>query len=150
MARTETVVLTNMCLLTDREGRILVQNRTAKHWSGVALPGGHVEKGEPFTESVIREMREETGLTVLSPKLCGVVQFRHYEGWRYLVFLYQADRFSGTLRSSDEGEVFWVRPEELCRYRTVPELPALLKLCGSGAYSELYFDGPSNDSGSLL
>jgi 8-oxo-dGTP diphosphatase len=42
------------------------------NWPGVAFPGGHVEKGESFTDTVIREVQEETGLTISSPRLCGI------------------------------------------------------------------------------
>ncbi|EKA00984.1 MutT/nudix family protein, partial [Streptococcus sp. GMD6S] len=41
-------------------------------WSGYAFPGGHVENGEAFAESVIREIYEETGLTIQNPQLVGI------------------------------------------------------------------------------
>lgn len=72
---TEHCELTNLCMLTDDEGRILVQDRTDPSWPGICFPGGHVEPGESFVESVIREVREETGLTILDPILCGIKQF---------------------------------------------------------------------------
>ena len=75
MGRKETVELTNMCMVEDGKGNVLVQNRLDPNWSGIVYPGGHVEAGESITASVIREIREETGLTIENPTLCGVKQF---------------------------------------------------------------------------
>ncbi len=107
----ENAVFTNMCMI-ERDGMVLMQERNDEDWPGVVFPGGHVEPGESFTEAVIREVREETGLTVERPRLCGVKQFYTREGARYVVFLYRVDCFTGELRSSDEGRVFWVRKED--------------------------------------
>lgn len=74
MHRTENVELTVLCLLQDGD-RILLQNRVKNDWQGYTLPGGHVEPGESFVDAVIREMKEETGLTIIEPKLAGVKQF---------------------------------------------------------------------------
>jgi len=59
------------------------------------------ESGESIVDAVIREMKEETGLTIQNPKLCGIKQFP-IEGGRYLVFLFRANRFTGEVVSSDE------------------------------------------------
>ena len=113
MDRSERVVLTNMCMVCDGKGNVLVEERLDPDWPGIAFPGGHVEPGESFTESVIREIREETGLTIKAPRLCGLKQFPLDGGGRYIVFLYRADRFSGELVSSEEGRVFWMKRSEL-------------------------------------
>ena len=107
----ENVELTIMCMIVKGD-QVLIEERTDKNWPGVAFPGGHVEAGESFMEAVIREVREETGLTVERPELCGVKQFMTREGARYVVFLYRANRFSGEPVSSDEGRVFWVKKED--------------------------------------
>ena len=64
MGRKEMVELTNMCMVEDGRGNVLVQNRLDPNWSGIVYPGGHVDAGESITASVIREIREETGLTI--------------------------------------------------------------------------------------
>lgn len=109
MARTEEVELTNMCMICDGKGNVLVQNKKNHPvWHGWNFPGGHVEPGEYVTPSVIREMKEETGLTVKNPRLCGIKEFhKSSDGKRYIVFLYVATEFTGELKASGEGDVFW-------------------------------------------
>lgn len=126
MGRTENIELTTLCMVC-RGSEILLQYRNKEDWRGYTLPGGHIEPGESIVDAVIREMREETGLTVLHPKLCGVKQFP-IEGGRYLVFLFKAEEFEGTLRSSEEGEMVWVQRSELTKLPTVPEFMELLKV----------------------
>lgn len=87
MARTEVVTITNMCMIYSGE-KILVQDKIGdNNWSGITFPGGHVEKGEPFTDAVIREVKEETGLTVSNPRLCGVKDWVNDEGSCYWIFM---------------------------------------------------------------
>lgn len=118
MARAEKAIITNMCMVYDGN-KILVQNRADKNWGGICFPGGHVEYGESFVKSVIREVKEETGLSIYNPKLCGVKQFYTEEDERYIVFLFKTDQFAGEIVSSDEGEVFWIEAAELENY-TMP------------------------------
>lgn len=61
----EKVEFTNMCMIQDKN-KVLVINRKAKDWPGITFPGGHVEAGESFTNAVIREIKEETGLYICS------------------------------------------------------------------------------------
>ena len=139
MARSEQAIFTNMCMISDGNGNILVQNRRNPDWPGIAFPGGHVEPDESFTASVIREVFEETGLTVENPVLCGIKQFPTREGARYVVLFYRADRFSGELRSSDEGEVFWIPREELLSYPLVEDFLEMVKVFESEELSEFYY-----------
>ena len=123
MARMEEVELTNMCMVCDGKGNVLVQNKKGdRTWHGWNFPGGHVEQGEFVTPSVIREIREETGLTIENPKLCGIKEFhKEQDGKRFIVFLYVASRFSGELRASAEGDVFWYPLSELKRSKELAD-----------------------------
>lgn len=112
MDRSEKVIITNMCMIYNG-GRVLVENRTNPDWPGITFPGGHVEKGESFTDAVIREVYEETGLKIFFPRLCGIKDWTEDDGSRYMVLFYKTDKFSGELVSSDEGEVFWTELSEL-------------------------------------
>ena len=105
MERIETVEFVNMCMVRSGN-KVLVQDRKKKDWPGITFPGGHVEQGESFTEAVIREIREETGLTISAPRLCGIKDW-YENGLRYVVLFYKTEQFEGTLQSSDEGEVWW-------------------------------------------
>ena len=114
MSRTEEVELTNMCMICDGKGNSLCRKRITR-WHGWNFPGGHVEKGRVCHPSVIREMQEETGLTIKAPRLCGIKEFQTKDGKRYIVFLYVADSFTGRLKASSEGEIFWYPLCELAR-----------------------------------
>lgn len=139
MAREERAIFTNMCMIEDGEGRVLIQDRKDPAWPGYTFPGGHVEPGESFVGSVIREVWEETGLTIEHPKLCGIKQFQTKEGARYLVLFYKANRFSGTLTSSDEGEVFWLPREELDHSPLASDFAEMLKVFEDDTLSEFYY-----------
>lgn len=112
--------LTNMCLIEDQQtGKFLVQNRKLS-WKGIAFPGGHVEPGESMTEAVIREVEEETGLTVTDVHLCGCKSWWE-DDFCYLVFFYKTSSFSGTLISeTEEGENFWATEEEIRKMQLAP------------------------------
>ena len=139
MARSEQAIFTNLCMVYDDRGNILVQNRNDPDWPGLCFPGGHVEPGESFVEAVIREVREETGLTISVPVLCGTKQFQTKHGERYVVFFYKTNRFSGTLQSSDEGEVFWIPRNTLQQYSLVDDFEDMLKVFESDELSEFYY-----------
>lgn len=137
MNRTENVELTVLCLIY-RGDQYLLQDRVKHDWSGFTLPGGHVEKGESIVDAVIREMKEETGLTVLNPRLCGVKQFP-IDGGRYIVFLFCADRFTGEVVSSEEGEMHWVRKTELSNVDLAEGVQELLRVMLDDSLNEFQY-----------
>lgn len=124
--RTESVELTVLCLI-HKNGRYLLQDRIKNDWKGYTLPGGHIEPGESIVDAVIREMQEETGLTIRHPHLCGVKQFPLEEG-RYIVFLFETEEFEGDLRSSEEGTMHWIDERELSTVNLVEDFEDLIEV----------------------
>ena len=138
MKRTQQCILTNICLIY-KDDEILVVDRKKEDWPGLTFPGGHVEKDEDFQASVIREVKEETGLTIKKPILSGIEEFKTKEEDRYLMLYYKTDKFSGKIRSSKEGEVFWIRKEDMDKYKLSLDLKRIYKIMMSEELSELIY-----------
>lgn len=135
--RTEQVELTVLCLIHN-EDSYLLQDRVKKDWKGYTLPGGHIETGESIVDAVVREMKEETGLTIKAPRLCGVKQFP-IEGGRYIVFLFETDQFEGKLVDSDEGKMHWVKITELSNVNLVNDFEELIEVMMSNILTEFQY-----------
>ncbi len=150
MSAMERVVFTNMCMVQDGKGNVVVQNRLNPNWPGITFPGGHVETGEPFTDAVIREVFEETGLTISQVQLCGVKDWMMDSSKRYVVLLYKTEVFSGDLVSSDEGEVMWVPLSELAGMQLAEGMENLLRVFLTEGLSEQFFYREAGDLVEML
>ena len=135
--QTEQVELTVLCLI-HTEDSYLLQDRVKKEWKGYTLPGGHIEPGESIVDAVVREMKEETGLMIKSPRLCGVKQFP-IEGGRYIVFLFETDQFEGKVVDSDEGKMYWVKISELLNVDLVDDFAELIEVMFSDSLTEFQY-----------
>ena len=135
--RTEQVELAVLCLI-HTEDSYLLQDRVKKDWKGYTLPGGHIESGESIVDAVVREMKEETGLMIKSPRLCGVKQFP-IEGGRYIVFLFETDQFEGKVVDSDEGKMHWVKISELLNVNLVDDFDELIEVMLSDPLTEFQY-----------
>ena len=107
---------TTLCYL-EQNGCYLMLHRIKKKqdvnegkWIGV---GGHFEAGESPEECLLREVKEETGLTLDSYRLRGVVTFDSDAWPTEYMFLYTADEFHGTMTECNEGTLEWVPKEEV-------------------------------------
>lgn len=139
MERQEKVILTNMCMIYDDNGNVLVQEKI-KNNNGLIFPGGHVEMGESIVDSMVREIKEETGLTVSDLDFCGLKDWVNVDGSRYIVFLYRTNKYSGKLCSSIEGNVFWMQINELKEKSVLWHLNLMLEIFCKKGPTELYFD----------
>lgn len=113
------VELTNMCMIYDDQGHVLVEEKVGKNYQGLIFPSGHVEPSEAFIDSVIQEIKEETELTISNLEFYGIKDWVEEDGSRYMVFLYKTNVFSGTIQSSSKGDVFWMPLEELKQKETL-------------------------------
>lgn len=138
MHKPQKCILTNICLVYSGS-KILVIDRKKKDWPGLTFPGGHIEKEENFNDSVIREVKEETGLTISNPILCGIEEFKTEKEDRYLMFYYKTDKYKGKLKSSNEGEVFWIEEKDLSKHKLSLDLNKILKIMKSDNLSELIY-----------
>ena len=143
MTRQEKCILTNMCMIYNND-QILVQDRLNPDWPGITFPGGHVELHESFVDSVIREIKEETRLDIFNLQLCGLKQFSE-EDYRYIVFLFKTNCFSGQLKDSNEGKVFWIKKDDMKNYQLAQGFETMLEVFENDELIEnyLFFDGTS-------
>ena len=143
MKRTQKCILTNICLVY-KDDQILVIDRKKKDWPGLTFPGGHIEKDEDFNTSVIREVKEETGLKIKNPILCGIEEFKTKDEDRYLMFYYKTNKFSGRLKSSKEGEAFFINRKDLDKYKLSLDLKRILKVMETDNLSEIIYYEKNN------
>jgi 8-oxo-dGTP diphosphatase len=117
------LVLVAACALIDGEGRVLIAQRPeGKSMAGLwEFPGGKVEPGESPEATVIREMREELGVTIEEPCLAPFTFASHaYEDFHLVMPLYLCRKWQGSVRPTEGQAVKWVRARELRDYPMPP------------------------------
>lgn len=143
MNRQTLVELTNMCIVINSK-QVLVEEKIINGIPGLIFPGGHVEAGESIHDSVIREVKEETGLTVSNLKQCGIKDWIQSDGSRYIVLLYKTSTYSGNLKASSEGNVYWIDIDELPHHNPIWNAEEILRITYNEEFSELFFDNTQN------
>ena len=108
--------LTTLCYI-EQDGKYLMLHRVKKEndvnkdkWVGI---GGHFEENESPEECLLREVREETGLQLISYRFRGIVTFISDRWDTEYMHLFTADRFSGIIAECDEGELCWVEKSKV-------------------------------------
>lgn len=147
MRENELVELTNMCMIY-KDGKVLVQNRVGA-WPGIAFPGGHIETRESIVDSVIREIKEETGLDIKNVKLCGVKQW-FKKDVRNICFMFKTCDFSGELKSNEEGENFWIEESEIETYELASNFNNMYKVFKDDKLMEHYHPVSGSDDFDIL
>lgn len=148
MSEASKTVLTNMCLVENEEtNQVVMQYRSPERyrWFGYAFPGGHIEEGESLHDAVVREVYEETGLTIENPKLVGIKNWPLDDGGRYLVFCYKATEFSGEIHSTEEGEISWISKSELPHMELAYDMLESLRMMEDAQLSEFYYHQRTDD-----
>ncbi|MCD8122024.1 MAG: NUDIX domain-containing protein [Clostridiales bacterium] len=132
----EKVIFMNMCMLCDGD-RVLALDKTGSDYNGTTFPGGHVEAGETFSEAVIREMKEETGLTIHHPILKGIYHW-YRNGLHNVGLLYRAESCEGELKSSEEGQVYWITRKEYEKKKLAGGMRQVLQIMDEDALTECF------------
>lgn len=140
MSRKSEIELTNMCLVYNKTSVLVQEKKGTRHDGGLVFPGGHVEEGESLRDSIIREIKEETGLTISQPQPCGFKDWIQEDGTRYIVLLYKTDVYEGELKESDEGRVFWLDRKDIPKANLIWNMRELLEIFESDEFSEFFFD----------
>lgn len=111
------MTLGTLCYVRRSDKTLMLHRVKKKHdihqgkWNGL---GGKLESGETPEECVIREVQEESGLTIADPSLKGILTFPAFGGIEnWIVFVFEAHQFEGKLQESDEGILKWVDRTEL-------------------------------------
>ncbi|MCP4954022.1 nucleotide triphosphate diphosphatase NUDT15 [Photobacterium aquimaris] len=106
-------------IIINQQGQILIGKRKNSHAPYYSIPGGHMELGETFSQCAIREVEEETGLTIDEPQVIAVTNnlaTYHESGKHYISVALLATKFSGelTLKEPDKCEGWlWVDPTQV-------------------------------------
>ncbi len=109
--------LTIMCMVYKDDGSFLVENRLKKDWPGLTFPGGHVEDEELIENAVYREIKEETGLDLLEIEPRGYIEWNEFgDNVRHLAMLFRSNKYKGELKSSKEGEIFFIKEKDISKY----------------------------------
>ncbi len=131
---------TTLCYI-EKDGKYLMLHRIRKKndvnqdkWIGI---GGHFEEGETPEECVLREAKEETGLTLTSFRLRGVIEFISDRWEPEAMYLFTADGFDGKLIDCNEGKLEWVEKARLIDLKLWEGDYIFLKLLDE---RETYFD----------
>jgi 8-oxo-dGTP diphosphatase len=118
------IVLVAACALVDSDGRVLIAQRPqGKPMAGLwEFPGGKVEHGERPEETLIRELKEELGITVSEACLAPLVFASHgYPDFHLLMPLYVCRRWDGTVTAREAQQLAWVKPNRLRDYEMPPD-----------------------------
>ena len=117
------LVLVAACALIDTDGRVLIARRPpGKPMAGLwEFPGGKVEPGERPEQSLIRELKEELGISVKEECLAPLTFASHlYPDFYLLMPLYVCRRWEGFVEAREAQQLKWVRPPELRNYPMPP------------------------------
>lgn len=109
---------TVLCYITDNDKTLMMyRNKKEKDihegkWNGL---GGKIEKGESPEDAVIREVKEESNLEIINPRMRGIITFPAFANDEdYYVYLFTANQFKGKITDDcNEGELHWIENDKI-------------------------------------
>lgn len=134
------IELTNMIMVQNPETQEVLVQKRVKYWCGISFPGGHVDDGESIYDSAVREVKEETGLTVKNLICCGLVHWHNTDNNdKYFVHMYKTTDYEGELlKATEEGEVFFTPIESIKAMPLAPNFDKYLEIFLKDKYTEIF------------
>ena len=141
--------LTVLGVIRRSDGKFLITKRVmTKAWAPGwwEVSGGAAQAGEASYDAVLREVKEETGLTISKPQLCGIKNWYDDKDYRYVVLFYKTEHFTGELQSSDEGKVWWENFENLSQLKLATnDMSDMLRVFVEDDLSEFFYYKDGDD-----
>lgn len=115
------MILSTLCYI-EKDGKYLMLHRTKKKndinkdkWLGI---GGKFEDGESPEECIIREVKEETGLTLNTYKLRCIVTYVSTKWETEYMYVFTSNDFTGELIECNEGDLQWIEKDKITELNT--------------------------------
>ena len=131
--------LTVLGVIRHTNGKYLITKRVmTKAWAPGSweVSGGAAQAGEDSLDAVKREIKEETGLDIKHPKLCGIKWWQVDKNKRYVVILFKTNEYSGNLKNSIEGETLWASLDEIPKMKLAPDFDKMLEVFTNNDFCE--------------
>lgn len=144
----EKIILTVMCMIYNKDkDEVLMINRL-NDWPGFTFPGGHVENCEPIVDAVIREIKEETGYNIKSPKLIGIREwYEKNDNTRNVGLLFMTTGYKGkVITETSEGQISWIKVKDLLKIKLAEGFDKELPLFLENKWIEIYSKYEDNDN----
>lgn len=133
-----------MCII-ENSNKILVMDKIDSEFdNSITFPGGHVEANESIQDSVIREVKEETGIDIKEPQLVGLVNFNLNTRAKELIFIYEVEYNSNVsntiIKQTYEGKAYWINKEQLKLHKLNNVVHTVYNSWLKGETKEIYFN----------
>jgi 8-oxo-dGTP diphosphatase len=151
MSERHTIVPRTMCFVFHDDEVLLIKAGERKDWTGTHDPvGGHIEQSEDVVASAEREIKEETGLTVVDTKLRGIIHVTNFHGKNIMMFVTTSNAPHQNVVANDEGELVWIKQKDVNTLEIFADVKPILEKILSMRPGQLLHGTSTFDGGGTL
>lgn len=133
-----------MCIIKNGDDILVMDKIDSEFDNSITFPGGHVEQNESIQASVIREIKEETGIDIVNPQLKGLVNFNLDNQSKEFIFVYEAECDSNisetVIKQTYEEKTYWINKTQIKFSQLNKVIKAVYNTWLKGEIKELYFE----------